>query len=84
MTEQENKQSKARKLLLTAAVVGVIALLASLGTFAAFTDTTTNTGNQIQSGTVKIDQHAGAVTLYNVTNQKPGDSTSKCVRITYT
>jgi predicted ribosomally synthesized peptide with SipW-like signal peptide len=83
LTAEVKKESKTRKLLLTAIAVAVLALLASLGTFAAFTDTTSNTGNQIQSGTVKIDQHTGAVTLYNVTNQKPGDSTSKCVRVTY-
>jgi predicted ribosomally synthesized peptide with SipW-like signal peptide len=81
---KDNKDSKTRKLLLTALVIGVIAVLASLGTFAAFTDTTNNTGNQIQSGTVAIDQHAGFTTLYNVTNQKPGDSTSRCVRVSYT
>jgi predicted ribosomally synthesized peptide with SipW-like signal peptide len=80
----EVRESKARKFVLTAIVLGVLALLASLGTFAAFTDTTSNSGNQIQSGTVAVDQHAGAITLYNVTNQKPGDATSKCVRVTYT
>jgi predicted ribosomally synthesized peptide with SipW-like signal peptide len=75
---------KARKLLLTALVVGGLSALVGLGTYSAFTATTTNSGNNISSGTVKIDQHTGAVTLYNVTNQKPGDATTKCLRISYT
>ena len=74
---------KARKVLLTALVVGSLSALVGLGTYSAFTATTTNSGNNISSGTVKIDQHTGATTLYNVTNQKPGDSTTKCVRVNY-
>src|SRR3954468_1129107 len=76
--------SKRRKVLLTIAVVAILAGLIVLGTFAAFTATTTNTGNKIDSGTVKIDQHAGATTLYNVTNAKPGTPAQvSCVRVTY-
>jgi hypothetical protein len=72
-----------RKALLTLLAVGGLGAAAGLGTFSAFSATTTNSGNNISSGTVKIDQHTGATTLYNVTNQKPGDSTSKCLRVTY-
>jgi predicted ribosomally synthesized peptide with SipW-like signal peptide len=74
---------KARKLLLTVIAVGGLSALIGLGTYSAFTATTTNSGNSITSGTVKIDQHTGATTLYNVTNRKPGDSTTACVRVTY-
>jgi predicted ribosomally synthesized peptide with SipW-like signal peptide len=74
---------KARKFLLTALVVGGLSALVGLGTYSAFTATTTNSGNSISSGTVSINQHTGATTLYNVTNQKPGDTTTKCVRVTY-
>lgn len=72
-----------RKLLLTLAVLGVVAGLMTVGVFAAFTATTTNTNNKIDSGTVKIDQHTGATTLYSRTGQKPGDTYSACVRVTY-
>ena len=71
---------KLRKGLLTLLAVGGMGAVAGLGTFSA---TTTNSGNNISSGTVKIDQHTGATTLYNVTNQKPGDATTKCLRVTY-
>ena len=74
----------ARKLLLTAVVVGAVGSVAAYGTYSAFTATTTNSGNSIASGTVNVGQHTGATTLYSVTNQKPGDFVSKCVRVSYT
>jgi predicted ribosomally synthesized peptide with SipW-like signal peptide len=74
---------KARKLLLTALAVGGLSALVGLGTYSAFTATTSNSGNSISSGTVKIDQHTGATTLYSVSNRKPGDSTTACVRVAY-
>ena len=77
-------RSRRRKVLLTLGVVAIVAGLSVFGVFAAFTATTANTGNQITSGTVKIDQHSGATTLYSLTNQKPGDATSACVRVNYT
>ena len=72
-----------KKGLLTALAVGGMGAVAGIGTFSAFSATTTNSGNNISSGTVNIQQHTGATTLYNVTNQKPGDTTTKCVRVTY-
>src|SRR3954464_3904229 len=76
--------SRKRKILLTIAVVVVLVGMVAVGSFAAFTATTTNTGNNISSGTVAISQHGTATTLYNVTGQKPGQSTARCVRVTYT
>jgi predicted ribosomally synthesized peptide with SipW-like signal peptide len=75
--------STRRKLLVTLGVVAVMGL-GVFGTFAAFTATSTNSGNQISSGTVKIDDDSGATTeLYDVSNQKPGQSTQACIRIKY-
>ena len=74
----------AKKLLLTAAVVGAIGSVAGFATYSAFSATTANSGNSISAGTVIIGQHTGATTLYSATNQKPGDSVAKCVRVTYT
>jgi hypothetical protein len=72
-----------RKLLVTAGVLVVVGALGALASFSAFRATTANTANAASSGTVKIDQHAGATTLYNVTDAKPGQQTIKCVRVTY-
>jgi len=72
-----------RTVFVSLAVTGAVAVLAALGTFAALTATTTNSGNQISSGTVKIDQHAESTSLYNASNKKSGEDTTGCVRVTY-
>jgi hypothetical protein len=72
-----------RKALLTLLAVGGLGAAAGLGTFSAFSATTTNAGNNISSGTVKIDQHTGATTLYSATNKGPGQTVQGCVRVTY-
>jgi predicted ribosomally synthesized peptide with SipW-like signal peptide len=80
MTKTRNKLQKA---LLTALAVGLLGAVAGLGTFSAFSATTTNAGNSITSGTVKIDQHTGYTTLYSASNKGPGQTTTGCVRVTY-
>jgi predicted ribosomally synthesized peptide with SipW-like signal peptide len=75
--------NKLRKGLLTALAVGGLGAVAGLGTFSAFSATTTNSGNSITSGTVKIDQHTGYTTLYSASNKGPGQTTTGCVRVTY-
>ena len=82
--KDSKERSGSRKVLLTVLTLGGLGAIAGLGAFSAFTATTDNSGNSISSGTVAISQHAGSTTLYNVSNQKPGDSTAKCVRVTYT
>jgi predicted ribosomally synthesized peptide with SipW-like signal peptide len=78
-----NGMTTRRKLFLTLGVIAVMGV-AVFGTFAAFTATSTNSGNQIASGTVKIDDQSGATTeLYDVANAAPGAATSACIRITY-
>jgi hypothetical protein len=75
--------NKLRKTLLTLLAVGGLGAVTGLGTFSAFSATTTNSGNNISSGTVKIDQHTGATTLYSATNKGPGQTVQGCVRVTY-
>lgn len=75
--------SRKRKILST---LGVVGLVAGLGTFAAFSATTANTGNQITSGTVAVsDSDGGTGKLSLMTgDQLPLASQSKCIRISYT
>ena len=73
-----------RKVLLTLLVVGLLGGMAVVGTLSAFSSTTTNTDNSFAAGTVTLaDNDSGAV-LYNVSNQKPGVDTVKCIKLTYT
>lgn len=76
--------SRTQKLLLTAAVLCGTVAVAGAGVFAAFTATTTNTGNSITSGTVAIGSSGTGAALYTLPNQGPGSTTQRCMRVTYT
>lgn len=79
------EQKRGRKFLLTLLIVGVVGSLAGIGTFSAFSSTTDNTGNLFEAGTVYItDNDGGASSLYNVSNAKPGDTVTSCIKVTYT
>jgi hypothetical protein len=80
--------SKKRKLFVTFAVLAVMAGLAVFVTSAAFTATTSNPGNRIESGSVAVSDSDGTTgVLYNALDQAPGAGAgpvSKCIRVTYT
>lgn len=73
-----------RKALMTLLIVGVVGTLAGIGTFAAFSSTTANSGNSFAAGTVYISDNDSDSAMYSVSNQKPGDSVTKCIKVTYT
>jgi hypothetical protein len=77
------RHTRLHKGLLALLALGACGTVIGLGTFSAFTATTANSGNNISSGTVKIDQHTGATTLYSASNQGPGTTVLGCVRVTY-
>lgn len=72
------------KLLLTVLCVGALGSLAAMGVFGAFSATTTNAGNTITAGTVTIGDNDAGAAMYSLTAAKPGDSVSKCIKVTYT
>lgn len=72
------------KLLLTVLCVGALGSLAAMGVFGAFSATTTNAGNQITAGTVVIGDNDAGAAMYNVTNAKPGEAVTRCIKVTYT
>jgi hypothetical protein len=72
------------KVLLTVLCVGALGSLAAMGVFGAFSATTTNAGNTITAGTVTIGDNDAGAALYSVTNAKPGESVTKCIKVTYT
>jgi len=76
--------SKTRKTLVTLLVIGVIGTLVGVGTFSAFSSTTDNTGNTYAAGSVYLSDNDAGSAMYTVTNQKPGDTVTRCIRLTYT
>ena len=72
------------KVLLTVLCVGALGSLAAIGVFGAFSATTTNAGNTITAGTVTIGDNDAGAALYSLTNAKPGESVTKCIKVTYT
>jgi hypothetical protein len=72
------------KVLLTALCVGALGSLAAMGVFGAFSATTTNAGNTITAGTVSIADNDAGAAMYSIANAKPGESVSKCIKVTYT
>jgi hypothetical protein len=76
--------TRARKLALSAVVLAAAVAVVGLGTYSAFSATTTNSGNNISSGTVVLGSNDLGAAMYTVTNQKPGDVTQKCIKVSYT
>jgi hypothetical protein len=72
------------KVLLTALCVGALGSLAAMGVFGAFSATTTNAGNTITAGTVAIADNDAGAAMYSIPNAKPGESVSRCIKVTYT
>jgi predicted ribosomally synthesized peptide with SipW-like signal peptide len=72
-----------QKGLLSVLVIGVLGGAVSLGVLAAFSATTQNSGNEITSGTVAVADNDNGSALYSVTGLKPGDTLSRCIKVTY-
>lgn len=71
---------------LAAAVAG-LAMVSGLvfqTSSAAFSGTTTNTGNSFTAGTVSLTDDDSSTAMFSLSNLKPGDSSTKCIQLTYT
>ena len=75
---------RSRRIALSMLVLAGAAALVGLGTYSAFSATTTNSGNNITAGTVVLGDNDLGSAMYNVTNQKPGDTFQQCVKVNYT
>jgi len=80
-------QGRKRRIFITVAVLALMAGVAVFTTSAAFTATTSNSGNLIEAGTVAVgDSDATTGKLYNALAQKPGAGNgpvAACIRVTY-
>jgi predicted ribosomally synthesized peptide with SipW-like signal peptide len=70
-------------------IVGMLALgalvVATAGgvTWAAFTATTVNSGDEIQSGTVKLDDNDNGSAVLALSAAEPGAADTGCIKVTF-
>jgi hypothetical protein len=72
-----------RKILLSAIVVGLVGVVAGVGTYSAFSGTTSNSGNAFAAGTVSLSDNDLGSAMYSVSNAKPADFAQSCITVTY-
>ena len=76
--------SRTRKALRTIVALSLVALIGWGVTYAAFSSTTSNTSNTFTAGSVAVgDNDIGAAVL-NLSNARPNDSSTGCLKVTYT
>lgn len=81
---KDRRTSAGLKLLAAAAVLVLIATTAGPSTWAAFRNTTANSGNSLSSGTVKLtDNDGGSTPLFSLTGLKRNDTDTGCIKVTY-
>ena len=68
-----------------AVVLGLIGsgILVWHASYAAFTSTTSNGANSWTSGTVTLSDDDSAALMFNITGMKPGDTSTKCITVSY-
>jgi hypothetical protein len=72
------------KVLLTVLAMSSLGGLSALGVFSAFSSTTSSASNQFATGTVTLADNDLGASLYSISNAKPGESASKCIKVSYT
>jgi predicted ribosomally synthesized peptide with SipW-like signal peptide len=71
------------KIIASIGALSVIVGAGSYGTFAAFTDTTTNAGNSFAAGDLELNAQGATSALFTITGLAPGDTgTAKCLKVT--
>jgi hypothetical protein len=72
-----------RKALLSTLVIAIVAAVTGTGTYAAFSGTTSNPSNAFAAGTVTISDNDAGGSLLSLSNATPGNSSTGCIKITY-
>lgn len=76
-------RSGLEKALLSVLVIGLLAGAVGLGVSASFSAATQSNGNEIVTGTVNVGDNDNGTALYTATGVKPGDTVSRCIKVTY-
>src|SRR4051794_28799418 len=77
-------RSRRYRLASAGIVVALTGSAVGMQTYAAFSSTTSNGPNSFTSGTVLITDNDNAGAVLGLTNAKPGDSNTGCIKVVYT
>jgi hypothetical protein len=85
---QTHNQDKSRldrkaKSALILFVIGLIGAVGGLATWSAFSATTSNDSNNFATGSVTLSDNDSGAAMFDLTGAGPGDTLSKCIRVTY-
>jgi predicted ribosomally synthesized peptide with SipW-like signal peptide len=69
------------KLSLTLLLLGLVGALAGIGTWAAFSSTARNEGNNFRAGTVVLGDDDGDAVMLTLTDAQPGQFDEGCIRV---
>jgi hypothetical protein len=73
-----------RRVLISAIVLGIVATVAGVGTYAAFFSTSASDGNLYRAGTVYVSDDDAGSTVLNVSGIRPTDPpVSGCIVVSY-
>jgi predicted ribosomally synthesized peptide with SipW-like signal peptide len=72
-----------RKVLVGTVLLGLGLSVGTVGTRAAFTSTTSNSGNGFQAGSVAISDNDAGSAMLSLSSAQPADSDTSCIQVTY-
>jgi predicted ribosomally synthesized peptide with SipW-like signal peptide len=75
---------RTKSLLRSLLLIGAAGAIAAFGTFSAFSSSTENPGNKIETGTVVLTDNDSGSALYSVTGAKAGTTVDRCITVAYT
>ncbi len=76
--------ARTRRVLLTLLIVGLAATAAGVGTYSAFSSTSSNPNDALAAGTVYLSDNDSGAVLLSLAGAKPGNSSTGCIKVTYT
>ena len=68
---------------LIAAAIALLVPAAGSATYAAFRATSSNGGNLVEAGSVKLSDNGDGSSMLSLSAAVPGDTTSACIKVTY-
>jgi hypothetical protein len=83
MAPRDKSRTTGRKVLATVVVLAAVAAFLSFGVYADFSTTVSNSGSSLTTGTLSFNDSVTSA-LFSLTDFKPGDFLTKCVRVTNT